>query len=390
MRAHCVIGNFRALEPAHRLSQAASLAWLTEAHTRAEKSRVERSGEPFDEHEFRLGMARRLARFGCGEDKIAWRGHELPDCSHTRWPEMSIYRLHDTPTGEGTLARSRAYGLLTDELFARLYPEHATPPPDLVHVTCTGYESPSAAQRLVAARDWGNSVRVTHAYHMGCYAALPAVRLASAFAAASGAQAGRTHFADVVHSELCSLHLNPLLHTPEQLVVQTLFADGFIAYTVAKEAQLPGAALTLLASCERILPDSSEAMTWVCGNAGMQMTLARDVPERIAAALSGFVADLCDEAELSRAERAGAAFAVHPGGPRILDLVQDRLRLSEEQVAFSRAVLFSRGNMSSATLPHIWLELLQPGALAPGRPVITLAFGPGLTMCGAVLRKVSA
>ncbi|HEU5076839.1 MAG TPA: 3-oxoacyl-[acyl-carrier-protein] synthase III C-terminal domain-containing protein [Polyangiaceae bacterium] len=303
---------------------------------------------------------------------------------------MSIYRLHETPTGEGTLARSRAYGKLTDELFSRLYSQHATPPPDLVHVTCTGYESPSAAQRLVAARGWGSAVRVTHAYHMGCYAALPAMHIAAAFSAAHRTQAGRAHFVDVVHSELCSLHLNPLLHTPEQLVVQTLFADGFIAYSVAAEGPVPGgAALALLALREEILPDSGEAMTWVCADAGMQMTLARDVPERIASALADFVAGLCDQAELSRAERSGAAFAIHPGGPRILDLVQGRLQLSEEQVAFSRSVLFSRGNMSSATLPHIWLELLQPGALADGRPVISLAFGPGLTMCGAVLRKVS-
>lgn len=390
MRGQCVLGNFRALEPAHHISQAGSLAWLTEAHTRAEKTRAEASEEPFDENEFRLGMGRRIARFGCGDDKIAYRGHQLPDCGHTRWPDMSIYRLHDTPRGEGALARTRAYGKLTDDLFARLYSPHAPPPPDLVHVTCTGYESPSAAQRLVASRGWGTSVRVTHAYHMGCYAALPALHIASAFSAAHRAEDGRAHFTDVVHSELCSLHMNPLLHTPEQLVVQTLFSDGFIAYSVA-EASIPGAAaLALFALREEILPDSSEAMTWVCADAGMHMTLARDVPERIALALSDFVASLCDQAELSRAERAAAAFAIHPGGPRILDLVRDRLHLSEEQVSWSRAVLFSRGNMSSATLPHIWLELLRPGALVDGRAVISLAFGPGLTLCGAVLRKVAA
>ncbi len=99
---------------------------------------------------------------------------------------------------------------------------------------------------------------------------------------------------------------------------------------------------------------------------------------------------MCEKAELSQAEREAAAFAIHPGGPRILDLVQDRLHLSDPQVACSRSVLLSRGNMSSATLPHIWQELLRGDTLGDGQAVISLAFGPGLTLCGAVLRKVSA
>src|SRR5688572_28397606 len=110
MQGQCVIGNFRALEPTHRLSQAASLAGVAEAHTRAEQTRTEAIKESFDEHEFRLGIGRQLARFGCGADKIAYRGHQLSDCGHTRWSDMSIYRLHHTPRGEGTLARTRAYG----------------------------------------------------------------------------------------------------------------------------------------------------------------------------------------------------------------------------------------------------------------------------------------
>ncbi len=226
------------------------------AHARREDA-AEKNRQPFAESEFRLGIARRLARFGCGDDKIAYRGHQLPDCGHTRWSDMSVYRLHDTPTGEGTLARTRAYGQLVDELFERLYARDAAPPPDLVHVTCTGYESPSAAQRLVAARGWGKHTRVTHAYHMGCYATLPALHIASAFSAARRGTAGSANFTDVVHSELCSLHLNPLVHTPEQFVVQTLFSDGFIAYSVANEPPLPGTpALALLALHEEILPAS--------------------------------------------------------------------------------------------------------------------------------------
>jgi predicted naringenin-chalcone synthase len=392
MQTHCFIGNFTALEPAYRLSQEASLAWLAEAHTRGAQTAADQSKQAFDPDAFHLRMTRRLARFGCSGDQIGYRGYELPDCSHTDWARMLVYRLHERAAGEGTLVRTRTYGSLADKVFDRLYEARESPPSDLLHVTCTGYESPSAAQRLVTSRGWGKHTRVTHAYHMGCYATLPALRIASAVAAVERSRGGSGRVIDIVHSELCSLHVNPVLHTPEQIVVQTLFADGFIAYSVTGRPRSLGdaPALGLLALREETLPDSVEAMAWVCSDSGMQMTLARDVPERIRASLGDFVAGLCEQAEVGEKERQSALFAIHPGGPRILDLVRDELHLSEEQIAFSRRVLFARGNVSSATLPHIWLDLLESDAVPDGQPIVSLAFGPGLTLSGAVLRKVSS
>ena len=43
--------------------------------------------------------------------------------------------------------------------------------------------------------------------------------------------------------------------------------------------------------------------------------------------------------------------------------------------------------MSSATLPHVWMRLLEDDAVASGTLVVSLAFGPGLTICGGIFRK---
>jgi predicted naringenin-chalcone synthase len=87
-------------------------------------------------------------------------------------------------------------------------------------------------------------------------------------------------------------------------------------------------------------------------------------------------------------EAAGEAiFAIHPGGPRILDYLEELLKLEKRQLRLSRAVLFQRGNMSSATLPHIWMAGASDGDLKPGTLVVSLAFGPGLTIAGALFRK---
>ena len=43
------------------------------------------------------------------------------------------------------------------------------------------------------------------------------------------------------------------------------------------------------------------------------------------------------------------------------------------------------GNMSSATLPYIWMRLLRD--VPVGTLIPSLAFGPGLTICGALFEK---
>ena len=50
-------------------------------------------------------------------------------------------------------------------------------------------------------------------------------------------------------------------------------------------------------------------------------------------------------------------------------------------------MLHDYGNMSSATLPHVWQRILEDSRIAAGTPVVSLAFGPGLTMCGALFVK---
>ncbi len=367
-----LVTRFAAKLPEHELDQAQALEWLAEAHAASEASR--RGLDPAARAAFAQRMRRLVKRFSCGPDKIRARASVLPD--FTSGP--TIYDLAEHPRGRGTAERSAAFAAAVNAYFEAAYAAETTPSPDLIHVTCTGYVAPSGAQRLVAERGWGAATRVTHAYHMGCYAALPALRMAAGYLDAGSRRV------DLAHTELCTLHLDPSDHSPEQLVVQSLFADGLIRYALEPAASDRDPGLRLLALAERILPDSADAMQWVVSDTGLRMTLARDIPERIGAVVRDFVAELCARAEVAAAR---ARFAVHPGGPKIIDRVREVLELSEEQVEASRQVLREHGNMSSATLPHIWMRLLADPRVAPGTPVVSLAFGPGLTISGGVMGK---
>ena len=372
--------------PQHSITQASALEWIAEAHAMSEATSAS-LGDP-ERREFAAKMRRVLARVACDPSRISARGHVVADAGRANWEEGAIYDLARRPHGKGTGARTRLFDDIVGRYFAEEYAGETVPPADLIHVTCTGYASPSGAQRLVADRGWGASSRVTHAYHMGCYAAFPALRMASGFvAAASATGTGDASRVDIVHTELCSLHFDPADHSVEQLVVQSLFGDGFIRYAVTRDP--PRApCLRMLALSETILPESAQSMGWLVADHGMTMTLARDVPARIGGALHAFVLDLYARAGLdAREEMPRTVFAVHPGGPKIIDAVRDRLEIDDAQVATSRAVLFDYGNMSSATLPHVWMRILEDSATRDGTIVVSLAFGPGLTVCGGVFRK---
>jgi prepilin-type processing-associated H-X9-DG protein len=234
----------------------------------------------------------------------------------------------------------------------------------------------------VAEEKWNKFTDITHAYHMGCYASMPAVRLAKSIVQAESLE-NDFFQVDIVHNEMCGLHMNAQAQTPEQMVVQTLFADGHVKYSASGKRSEHSLNLKVISVLEKIVTASVGDMSWIPAPWGMQMNLSREVPAKIKPELKNFLNELCQKAKLTPEEIKSAQFAVHPGGPKIIDTVKEVLELSEDQIRESRKILYERGNMSSATLPHIWNEILenQPPL---GTQVVSFAFGPGLTIFGSI------
>lgn len=309
-----------------------------------------------------------LARYGVKSHQVSKRYFECPDM-FVPVDNRLIYGKHSADIQKRTLFFSDRAA----QIFHEFYKLETSAPDHLIHVTCTGYVSPSAAQVCVAAKNW--SSEITHAYHMGCYGSLPAMRIA-------WGQCLLGKRTDIIHTEMCSLNLDPADWSPEQIVVQTLFADGHIKYQASLEKVKSGFAVRHIK--EKILPDTGLDMTWMPGSSGMKMTLSKDVPRKVSAQVRDFVMSLISEAGLSfPSVMSDSIFALHPGGPKIIDTLAEALELNEEQIQASRQILLERGNMSSATLPHIWERILNSNTDS-GTVVVSLGFGPGLTMFGAV------
>jgi len=134
-----------------------------------------------------------------------------------------------------------------------------------------------------------------------------------------------------------------------------------------------------MGSC--VFQGSEDAMTWTIGDHGFAMTLSKHVPRLIATHLRPWLESWLAKHELS-VETVGS-WGVHPGGPRILEAVEEALALPPAATAASREVFAACGNMSSPTLLFILKRLQESGAR---RPCVLLGFGPGLMAEAALLR----
>ena len=368
-----------------RMAQADGVAWMKAALQRVAES------QPVPD----LARALRFYDLLARQSHIDSRVTCLEDYTHQDWDRMRVHTAPHAGDGqapEGVAPWFRAPLDGRREVFAetalavarQAFEDDTAAPDALVQVSCTGYDSPNAVQRVAVEKAWGAGTRVLSVGHMGCYAAVPAVATAADVVAAMAGRTGRDATAAVLLVELCTLHHDPATTDVEQIVQQCLFADGAARVDVSAEA--PAAPhFALLDHAEAILPGTLGEMTWRTASPAFRMTLARSVPTHIRQQVGPFV-----EAMLARNGLAVAdvdAFAVHPGGPRVIESTAEALGLPDGKVTHSQDVLRERGNMSSTTLPHIWAAMLADDALPAGALVASVAFGPGLTVVGNVMRK---
>jgi predicted naringenin-chalcone synthase len=253
----------------------------------------------------------------------------------------------------------------------------------LITVSCTGMYAPGLDIELVQALGLRSDVRRTCVNFMGCYAAVNALRLADSIVRAD--PAARVL---VVSVELCTLHFQKS-HAEDHLVSNALFGDGAAAALVlGQPLPSPAPCLALRAFHCGLEPEGTRDMAWHIGDTGFEMTLSGYVPALIEGGMGPLIAGLLRELPVALADI--KQFALHPGGRKILEAIEKSLGLSKQDNRFAYQVLRDYGNMSSATVLFVLRELLAAATPAEaGAPVLSCAFGPGLTL-EAMLLEVCA
>jgi len=285
-------------------------------------------------------------------ERLPFYGSQSP----TTAARMAAFARHAPP-----LALAAVRAALADAAMAAPRITH------LITVSCTGFQAPGVDLELISQLGLDAGVQRTHVGFMGCHGALNGLRVAQAFV-----EADAEAVVLLCSVELCSLHL-AYGWDPEKVVANALFADGAAALVATARPARPGPGPTLLASGSTVIPHTAALMHWQIGDHGFEMGLSSRVPEAVGSQLRPWLERWLQPRGLQVADI--ATWAMHPGGPRILQVCGAALGLEPQQLAVSQAVLQEHGNMSSATVLFI-LDRLRRAA-APG-PCLALAFGPGL------------
>jgi len=246
----------------------------------------------------------------------------------------------------------------------------------IISVSCTGLQAPGIDILLLEQLVLNPHTARTSVNFMGCYAALHALKQAWYIS-----RAEPDAVVLIVCVELCTLHYRKGTER-EILASQALFADGAAAAIVSQRTKSGSPALKMIDFGSALITAGKEAMSWKIDALGFLMHLDSSIPSFLLAQLKEELGNFSNKNQISLSD---CSHAVHPGGKKILEAYSNSLALESHELTASYEILQNYGNMSS---PTILFVLEQIWNSASQKPILTSAFGPGLTVEMALFQNV--
>jgi alpha-pyrone synthase len=249
----------------------------------------------------------------------------------------------------------------------------------LITVSCTGMYAPGLDIEILEELHLPTNINRTAINFMGCYAAFNGLKVADAFC-----QSDPNARVLMVCTEICTIHFQKYREA-DHLVSNALFGDGAAAVLVQATPTQSTCLQIESFHCD-LVPAGKKEMAWHISDFGFEMTLSSYVPQMIKQGVRQLTDNLLRHLAIDLSEI--DLFAIHPGGRKILECIEQELGITKHQNRFSYEILRYFGNMSSATVLFVLKAMLESvGPEQDGAPVLSFAFGPGLTL-ESMLTKV--
>lgn len=327
---------------------------------------------------------RRLLHHIYGRSGIKTRYSVVDDFKKKGSHELFFNGQGATP---GTQNRNDIYIKKGRQLFVdvaqKLLDKSGLQPDEITHlitVSCTGFYAPGPDYDIIKTLDLNDTIERYHLGFMGCYAVIPALKLAQKICS-------NNELANVmvISVELCTLHFQaqPVV---DDLISASVFADGGAGALVTNREPELGSYFKVDGFASAITDNGKDDMAWSIGDHGFNMILSSYVPEILSDGLESFLKPILKKHKIKMKDI--DLWGVHPGGRAILDKVEKNLSLPSDALHSSRWVLSNYGNMSSATILFVLQHLLYKHT-SGNQKTLALAFGPGLTIESAILTKMS-
>ena len=239
----------------------------------------------------------------------------------------------------------------------------------LIFVTVTGVATPSIDARLMNRLGLPPRVKRMPIFGLGCVAGAAGIARAADYVRAFPDQV-----AVLLSVELCSLTLQAEDLSIPNLIASGLFGDGAAAaMVVGDERSADGP--EIVATRSIFYPDSERIMGWDISQDGFKIVLSADVPDVVRQFLRRDVDVFLADHGLTRADI--SSWVCHPGGPKVLEAMEESLELPEGALDVTWRCLQELGNLSSTSVLLVLAETLENHRPEPGSWGMITAMGPG-------------
>jgi alkylresorcinol/alkylpyrone synthase len=239
----------------------------------------------------------------------------------------------------------------------------------LFFVSVTGIATPSIDALLVNRLGLRPDVKRTPIFGLGCVAGAAGVARAADYLRGFPGDV-----AVLLSVELCSLTLQRHDLSIPNLIASGLFGDGAAA-AVLVGAERASAGPRIVATRSVFYPNSEDVMGWRIKDRGFELVLSAEVPAMVLRHLRADVDTFLDAHGLTRADL--AAYVCHPGGPKVLEAIEQALEVPRQVLGLTWDSLARLGNLSSASVLMILRDTMAAAAPSPGNYGLMLAMGPG-------------
>ena len=247
----------------------------------------------------------------------------------------------------------------------------------VVSVSSSGVATPSLDALIVERMNLRRDVQRLPVFGLGCAGGV--IGLTRAGQMAISQPGARVLFLVV---ELCGLTFRNQDRSKSNVIATALFGDGAAA-AVLTTGEPPTDAPALAAWGEHTWPDTLDVMGWRVKDDGLGVLFSKDIPAILRGDFRPALDRFLGDNGLSLADV--DAFAVHPGGAKVLDALEDVLGMDTGSLVTSRQVLRDFGNMSAVTVLFVLRQLLD--SEKPARRILMSSLGPGFTAGFAILER---
>jgi len=254
----------------------------------------------------------------------------------------------------------------------------------LITVSCTGLSAPGLDIDIVQHFKLNETINRTSINFMGCYAAMHALKQADYIC-----KSEENAIVLIVCVELCTIHFQKI-DDLDNNTANLLFADGAAATLIvsddyASKNKING--FTIKKFHSHVALNGKNDMAWKLTSTGFLMTLSAYIPQLIEKDIKLFFEKAIAQLGINKQEI--THWAVHPGGRKILEVIQKELALEKDDLASSFRTLKNYGNMSSATFLFVLKDIFETKVTTNKKEkTFGVAFGPGLTMESVILENV--